>query len=216
MQQHGIVSRFAMDATEGGHRLDSLWAEPWVEEKRKGDIVVSSKAHAKGFVLKVEAEVGGEFQNIRGLLHTKLATRQKEWHELLRPGGFVKPHKENVEICYFRYASPSPMSDRSCLYYKEVACDEPNELKLMYWTFDDDAEQPIAPKDGSVRIDFEASHWITVAESGKLLYRYVQWTDAKVHLPDFILKFLQRDILFQEVDGIGLALAKSEEEKTLT
>lgn len=191
------------------HRLDSLWEGPWAEEKRKDGVAVWSKPHRSGgFVLKVEAEVVGEMSNIRGLLHTELETRQKEWHELLRPGGFVRPHAAHTEICYFVYASPSPMSDRSCLYYKECVCDDEQELKLMYWTFQDDAQEPIAPTDDSVRIDFEASHWITARKGGKLFYRYCQWSDAKIHLPDFILKMIQRDILFQEVEGMSNALKK--------
>ena len=219
-QQAGAedVENHFVRGTETRQMLLALLAdeEGWRFEKSRGGASVSSRPDETGFWLRIEVdfEEENDYDQLLDVLHTSLETRQKEWHELLIPGGRVQELDDSRRICYFAYRSPWPMSDRDCLYaaqanLEHVQTDGAAEFKVFYWTIVDDAVEP--PRNGRVRIDFQAAHWVrrAVHGQGKCRYIYIQRSDAKVHLPDFLLKSIQVDILLGEAEGLRKAISTS-------
>lgn len=199
------LKRFLTDATVS-----------WVEEKRRDDVlgptVVSSTAFDRTFMLRVEAVFESScYEQLLDVLHVHLQERQKDWHELLLPGGRVWPVGGDGNtvrtICRFSYRSPWPLSPRDTLYAAEAdIIPESQSFELRYWTIDDDVLCPVP--EGMVRIDFQAAHLVRRTEQG-CLYRYIQTSDAKIPLmPDVLLQKIQVGILMDEVSGLRACLEK--------
>jgi hypothetical protein len=186
--------------------LRGLFDREWRVEKEQDGTKVSSLEDGKTFWLRVQAAFPVDaFPGLADVLDTNLATRQKEWHELLlEGGGILAETSKQRQVCYFAYRSPGPISDRDCLYVKVSQSPDPDTLMLFYWTIVDDALMP--PDAHRVRIDFRAAHAVRRGQEG-VSYDYIQCSDAKLMLPNFILKSAQVKILFGEVAGLRRAVA---------
>jgi hypothetical protein len=171
---------------------------------------VGSVDCADGFWLCVDFEFceSNGFVALNEILDLKLLQRQQDWHELLLPNGTVLVVDEQREICHFAYKSPWPIADRDTLYVKEKVESKEKELKLLYWTFADPNIGLLNPK--FVAIEFQAAHHIVATEAGAR-YRYIQKSDPKIHLPDFLLKSIQVGILEKEIGGLKKAIAMTTE-----
>ncbi len=186
--------------------LQSLFAREWKLEREQDGTRVSSLDDGATFWLRVQATFPAEaFAELTDVLDTNLAKRQKEWHELLLEGGGVLAESSKQrQVCYFAYRSPFPLSDRDCLYVKVSQSPDADTLMLFYWTVVDDGLKPADPQ--RVRIDFRAAHAVQRGPQG-VTYDYIQCSDAKLVLPNFILKSAQVKILFGEVAGLRRAVA---------
>ena len=190
--------------------LKQLWErDSWVLEKREGGTTVESckPDNGEGFWLKVTALFeGADYENLIDILDTHLEARQKEWHHLLLEGAIVGKVDDTKEVCWFAYSSPWPMKGRDCVYAKYTQKTTDKEgIFLSYYTVEDDNLKAAVEK--YVRIDFEAAHWVTKEEDGKVRYSYVQKSDPKVPiLPNFFLKGPQVGILIEEVAGLRKAV----------
>lgn len=178
----------------------------WRLEREEGGTRVTSLEEGGTFWLRVQAVFPLEaFAELVDVLDTNLETRQKEWHELLLEGGGVLVQSSPArQLCYFAYRSPFPLSDRDCLYVKVSEAPDADTLLLFYWTIADEALKPLDPR--RVRIDFRAAHAVQRGPEG-VGYDYIQCSDAKLLLPDFILKSAQVKILIGEVAGLRRAVA---------
>lgn len=161
---------------------------------------------AKGFWLKVVADFPqSDFESLVDILDTHLEQRQSQWHELLIEGRRLSANDRH-ELFWFAYRSPWPLSGRDCLYAKyRIPMKDEDQIALAYWTVEDDA---LMPKDARyVRIDFQACHLLKRGRDGNpAQYAYIQTSDAKVPLPNFLLKGPQVDILIKEVEGLRSAV----------
>lgn len=204
---YGQARKHFVDGDEVKNKLKGLLTgADWLSVKKEDGVEVFELGDSEGFWLKIEAPFEeGDFEQLRDVLDTNLERRQKEWHELLLPGGSVIPVDESKELCYFAYSSPWPMSNRDCLYCKERSVNSESEFQLLYWTVRDDEVK--APVKGMVRIDFQAAHWVKKCDNHSCAYVYIQRSNAKVSLPDFLLKSVQVGILFGEVKGLRRAIA---------
>ena len=183
--------------------------DAWTHEKSDNVSVVSSREGSadrdESFWLRIEVDFDpNAYSELLDVLYTNLETRQKEWHDLLMPGGTVTSISENFNLCHFAYSSPWPMGPRDCLYVAQGEFKE-DEFKLFYWTVDDES---IPTVEKGVRIDFQAAHWIRRNVDNVLKYVYVQHSDPKIHLPDFILCPIQANVLLGEGKGLKRAVCK--------
>lgn len=177
----------------------------WQLEKEEDSTAVHFLSVENGFYLRVQTRFpASTYDALCDVLDTNLESRQKEWHALLEGGGRVQTIDADREVMYFRYRSPFPFSSRDCVYAKLRVLDDA-VLRLLYWTIETPARPAVSD---CVRIDFKAMHELRKDEKD-VFYSYVQWSDPKIHLPDFLLKRAQVDVLFGEVKGLRSAINQS-------
>ncbi len=197
------------DEDEHAARFRGLFdSKLWREERRSSSAVVSSLVDGEGRLwLRVLGDFPPDsFDELADVLDVNLEKRQKEWHDLLVDGGGVRASPDSAhQVCYFAYRSPWPFSDRDCLYAKLSQSPDPDTLLLSYWTVQDAQLEP--EHADRVRIDFWAAHAV-VRGAERVTYDYVQWSDAKIMLPDVLLKSSQVKILLREVEGLRRAVSK--------
>ena len=180
------------------------------QDDENGAVVHSLSEGPYGFWLRVVAQFeASEWSELCDVLDEHIEQRQKEWHELLLPGGGVR-HTEDPSrhVLYFAYRSPPLFRDRDCLYCKVAHREEEGKLDMFYWTIEDEERKLEELHGDRVRIEFRAAHFLQRNNAdGTVRYEYIQSSDTMIKLPDFLLRGPQVSILMDEIKGLKVAVS---------
>eukprot|EP01102_Stenamoeba_stenopodia_P015997 TRINITY_DN5530_c0_g1_i3.p1 TRINITY_DN5530_c0_g1~~TRINITY_DN5530_c0_g1_i3.p1 ORF type:complete len:335 (+),score=78.57 TRINITY_DN5530_c0_g1_i3:339-1343(+) len=181
----------------------------WVKTKEKNTTKVFTRnvSGRKLKAVKVVTTTEASVSNLLELLHYKMIERHKEWNETFAEGKIVVQVTNDINIQMWKYQLKGP-KDRDFLVVRRVVKGSDGAFYIM----EKSIKHGLAPPSKDyIRcgLDYNIRYFKQLEDSGGCSFVYINYTDLKGWIPDWLTNAANQDVSVEEIEHIKACAKES-------